>query len=121
MAYFYIIGTIFFTVYGQLVLKWRIVRYGALPEQFNEKIIFLSKLLLDPFILSGFISAFVASFFWMAAMTKFDLSYAYPIIVGGLAIVTSVSAIFLYNEPITLYKSLGLFLIVMGVFLLGAK
>ena len=43
MNYLYIVGTIFFTVYGQLVLKWRISGYGALPELFNEKIIFLFK------------------------------------------------------------------------------
>ena len=61
MAHLYIFGTIFFTVYGQLVIKWRIPNYGHLPEQTIEKIIFLLKLFLDPFILSGFVSAFVAS------------------------------------------------------------
>ena len=28
MGYLYIAGTVLFTVYGQLVLKWRIVNYG---------------------------------------------------------------------------------------------
>lgn len=41
-----------------------------------EKLIFLLK--LDPFILSSFCFGFVASLCWMAAMTKFELSYAYP-------------------------------------------
>lgn len=38
MGYIYIFGTIFFTVYGQLILKWRIVQYGALPETLADKI-----------------------------------------------------------------------------------
>jgi len=119
MGYFYIFGTIFFTVYGQLILKWRILNYGALPEPFSEKVIFLFKLLFDPWIFSGFFAAFIASFFWMAAMTKFDLSHAYPIIVGGLAIFTSLIAIVFLKEPLSLYKLLGIFFIVTGVYFVG--
>jgi multidrug transporter EmrE-like cation transporter len=115
-GYFYIAGTVLFTVYGQLILKWRIVNYGALPERFSEKIVFLFKLLLDPYIFSGFAAAFFASFFWMAVMTKFDLSHAYPIIVGGLAVVTSIVAIAFLKEPLSVYKVLGIFLIVAGVY-----
>jgi len=119
MGYTYIFGTVFFTVYGQLILKWRIVKYGALPEGFGEKIFFLIKLLFDPYIFSGFFAAFVASFFWMAAMTKFDVSHAYPIIVGGLAILTSMFAIIFLKESIGVYKVTGLLLIVAGVYILS--
>lgn len=63
MGYFYIFGTIFFTVYGQLILKWRINYVGSLPDGLYDKIIFLVKLLFDPWIFSGFFAAFVASFF----------------------------------------------------------
>ena len=106
-------------MYGQLVLKWRIGNYGALPDPLSEKIVFLLRLLADGYILSGFVAAFVASFFWMAAMTKFDLSHAYPIIVGGLAIVTSFFAILFLKESLTLFKISGLLLVVLGVYLLG--
>lgn len=100
-------------------MKWRIVQYGVLPENFVDKVIFLFKLLFDPFIFSGFVAAFIASFFWMAAMTKFDVSHAYPIIVGGLAVLTSVFAIIFLKEPFSFLKITGLFLIVAGVYLLG--
>lgn len=119
MGYLYISGTVLFTVYGQLVLKWRIVKYGALPDALSEKLIFLFKLLFDPFIFSGFFAAFIASFFWMAAMTKFDVSHAYPIIVGGLAVLTSVFAIIFLKESISFFKISGLFLVVAGVYLLS--
>lgn len=119
MGYFYIFGTIFFTVYGQIILKWRIVNYGALPEDSSAKIVFLFKLLFDPWIFSGFFAAFIASFFWMAAMTKFEVSHAYPIIVGGLAILTSVFAILFLKESLSILKVAGLLLIVIGVYLLS--
>lgn len=114
MGYFYIFGTIFFTVYGQLVLKWRISAVGSLPSEFIDKVLFLFKLLFDPFIFSGFLSAFIASFFWMAAMTKFELSYAYPFMSGAFVLVFILS-VFLFNEVITWQKILGLTLIILGI------
>lgn len=114
MGYLYIFGTIFFTVYGQIILKWRITKYGSLPEGLFDKMFFLVKLLLDPIILSGFLSAFVASLFWMAAMTKFDISYAYPFMSLSFMLVFLISVV-VFNEPITSYKVIGLLLIVAGI------
>lgn len=114
MGYLYIFGTILFTVYGQLILKWRIAKYGSLPDLFINKVIFLLKLLFDPYIFSGFASAFIASFFWMAVMTKFELSFAYPFMSGAFVLVFLFS-VFLFNEPVTWEKVLGLVLIVAGI------
>lgn len=118
MGYFYIFGTVCFTVYGQLILKWRIAEYGSLPEGFSEKIVFFSKVFIDPFILSSFASAFIASIFWMAAMTKFEVSYAYPIILSGLLLLTSLLGIYLLDESIHLRKIMGILLILFGVFIM---
>lgn len=114
MGYVYIWGTILFTVYGQLILKWRIARYGALPEESISKLLFVSRLLIDPFIISCFVSAFIASLFWMAAMTKFSLSYAYPFMSASFVIVFIFSVV-LFNDMITLSKIVGLALIVLGI------
>lgn len=114
MSYMYIAGTILLTVYGQLILKWRIVQYGSLPEAFAGKVWFLLKLFLDPFILSGFLSAFGASLFWMATMTKLDVSYAYPFMSGAFILVLIFSTVF-FNEPLTWQKLAGLLLIISGI------
>ncbi len=62
MGYYYIGGTILFTVYGQLILKWRMNGMGVVPEPFAEKFLFLFKCIFDPYIFSGFVAAFVACF-----------------------------------------------------------
>lgn len=116
MRYLYILGTILFTVYGQLILKWRIAAYGALPELMVEKIVFLLKLMTDGYILSGFAAAFVASLFWMAAMTKFELSFAYPFMSMSFVLVLAFSMLFL-KEPVAFYKLVGMAFIVLGVFI----
>lgn len=114
MGYVYIALTIIFTVYGQLVLKWRISLKGALPAPWDEKIIFLSRAFLDPWILSGLFMAFIASVAWMAAMTKLDLSHAYPFMSISFVLVLVLSALF-FNEPITWPKLAGLGFIVVGI------
>ncbi len=114
MGYFYILGTILFTVYGQLMLKWRIDKFGSLPKETFDKVLFLLRLLLDPLILSGFLSAFVASLFWMAAMTKFNISFAYPFMSLSFVLVFLFS-VFMFGEPMTSQKVIGLLLIVFGI------
>jgi len=111
--YLYIAATIVFTVYGQLILKWRIAHYGAMPDGGWEKLKFLVSLLFDPMIFSGFAAAFLASLAWMAAMTKFDLSHAYPFMSLNFAVVLLLSA-WLLSEPLTLQKTLGVGLIMLG-------
>jgi len=114
MGYLYIFATVFFTVYGQLVLKWRINDVGSLPDGILDKILFLFNLLFDPWIFSGFVSAFIASFFWMATMTKFEISYAYPFMSSAFVLVFLLS-VFLFQEQVTLYKVIGLIMIVAGI------
>ncbi len=114
MGYFYIFGCIVFTVYGQLILKWRLSLQGAMPDDLTPKLLFLAKAFLDPLILSGFAAAFVASLFWMAAMTKFDVSFAYPFMSLAFVAVLLLSSLF-FHEPVTLGKILGLVLICCGI------
>jgi multidrug transporter EmrE-like cation transporter len=116
LAYIYILGTIIFTIYSQIILKWRIVKYGHLPTESYAKLMFLLKLFFDPFIFSGFVSAFLASLCWMAAMTKFEISYAYPFMSAAFIGVLILSVL-LFNEPLTIHKILGLLLISLGIFI----
>lgn len=59
-SYAYIAGTILFTVYGQLVLKWRVGLVGAIPADWAGKLSFAGSLLVDPWVLSGLVGAFLA-------------------------------------------------------------
>lgn len=111
--YLYILATLGLTVYGQLILKWRIVQYGPLPAESVDKLKFLLGLLFDPAIFSGFAAAFLASLAWMAAMTKFDLSHAYPFMSLNFVVVLLLSGVLL-NESMNPAKWIGVFFIVLG-------
>jgi len=116
-GHFYIIGTIFFTVYGQLVIKWRMSSVNDLPDGVWSKIPHLIQLLMtDLFLISGFAAAFLAALCWMVAMTRFDVSYAYPFMSAAFILVLVFSAL-IFREPVTFYKVAGMVFIVLGIFL----
>jgi predicted lysophospholipase L1 biosynthesis ABC-type transport system permease subunit len=90
--YLYILATIAFTVYGQLILKWRITALGAMPADTWAKAKWLFLLIFDPAIISGLVAEFLATLAWMSAMTPFDLSQAYPYMSINYVIVLELSA-----------------------------
>jgi multidrug transporter EmrE-like cation transporter len=119
MNHLYILLTILFTVYGQIVIKWQVQLAGAFPQDNIEKLQYIIKLLLSPWVISSFICAFLAALSWMAAMTKLPLSYAYPFMSLAFVLVIFLSSIF-FKEPVTMNKFLGLAFIVLGI-IIGSK
>jgi multidrug transporter EmrE-like cation transporter len=113
-GFLYVALTVLFTVYGQLVLKWQVNLAGGMPENADGKILFLLRMLLNPWIISGFAAAFLASMAWMAAMTKFQLSFAYPFMSLNFVLVLVLSA-WLFHEPLTVLKVVGLGFIIVGI------
>lgn len=118
MGYLYISITILLTVYGQLVLKWRLNQVEELPADFVERIVFLVGLLFDPYIFSSFFSAFVASLSWMAALKFFDLSKAYPFMSLSYVCVLFLS-LWLFNESFSYAKVIGSLMIVGGIIIVS--
>lgn len=118
VGHLYVFLTIAFTVYGQLVLKWQMKGVGPLPEAGLQKLVFLLGLVLNPWILSGFAAAFLASLAWMAAMTRLDMSYAYPYMSLAFVIVVGAGALF-YGEPLTLGKGVGTVMVVCGLIVMA--
>ncbi|MDR0370256.1 MAG: EamA family transporter [Prevotellaceae bacterium] len=115
MRFLYIFATIVFTVYGQMILKWRIRKTGfSLPDTgFSDKLTALLRLVFDPLILSGLLSAFIASLFWMAAMSKFEITRAYPFMSISTVIIF-ILGVRVLGETFTTGKVLGLILIILG-------
>ena len=110
----YVLGSILCTVYGQIIVKWQVAKAGALPAAFSERIPFMARLIFNPWILSGIFAGFLALVCWLAAMTKFELSYAYPFMSLAFVLVLVLSA-FLFHEPLTVAKILGVLLIIAGI------
>jgi multidrug transporter EmrE-like cation transporter len=120
MAWVYVATTVVLTVYTQLIIKWQVLRHGALPASLRGKFDFFASLLLNPWVVSVIAAALVAALSWMAAMSRLPLSRSYPFLVG----LTFVFVVFLgaaiFNEAITVPKVAGAILIVLGL-IVGAR
>src|SRR5437879_1707449 len=106
MSYVYVATTIILTVYGQVIIKWQVLKAGSLPPLPTDKVIFLLKLLLNGWILSALAAALVAALAWMAAMTRMQLSQAYPLVSLSFVLVVLLSGIF-FGEPLGWNKWAG--------------
>ena len=116
MGYLYIATAIIAMTYGQLVVKWQMNMAGAMPPEISEKFFFLIKMFLNPWILSAALATLLTSMAWMAAMTKFELSFAYPFMGLTFVMVMLLSAVF-FQEPISWQKMGGVTLILAGIML----
>jgi multidrug transporter EmrE-like cation transporter len=119
ISHFYIFLTVLLTVYGQIVIKWQVILAGSFPISLSEKFFFLARLLINPWIISSFACAFLASLSWMVAMTKFPLTYAYPF-VSLTFVLTITCASLLFNEVITTSKFIGMSAIIAGI-IIGSR
>ncbi|MBA3960802.1 MAG: EamA family transporter [Chthoniobacterales bacterium] len=113
-GYAAILGTVLLTVFGQIVLKWQIAKAGVLPAGFAPKILFLVGQIWNPWILSGVGAGFLAFLCWMAALTKFELSYAYPFMSSSFLLVLILSSVF-FHEALTIPKVVGVALVMVGI------
>ena len=118
--YLFIAGTVALTVLGQLLLKWRMDQLGPLPGSFAGGLRFLLGLLVDPLVVASFVAAFGASLCWMAAMTRFELSYAYPFTSISFVLVLALS-VWLLGEALTVSKVIGIAMIVGGTLIASAR
>ena len=114
MSYVYVTGTLLFTVLGQLILKWELgrgIEHGVEPA---DRIAFLARLLVNPWVLAAIGAAFAAALCWMLALNRLPLSHAYPFMALSFVLVLLLSAL-LFGEPLTTLKVVGALLICVGV------
>lgn len=114
LGFVFIAATIVLTVYGQLMLKWQVNVLGARPSAFGEIVVFLWKMLTNPWVISGLAAAFGAGLAWMLAVSRLKLSYAYPFMSLTFPAVVLCSLLF-FKEPVRAGNAIGVGVIVLGV------
>lgn len=109
----YVAGTVLLTVYGQMIVKWRVDDHGS-PSESASRLRYIADLFTDPWVATALIAAAAAAGCWMLALTKLELSVAYPFVSLSFVLVLIGSAVF-FNETITLAKVIGIGLVLAGL------
>jgi len=99
---------------GQAILKMGADKLGNVFVSPQSLLHDIFRIVTNPQVLIAF-AFYAAGFFtWMKALTKEDLSYVYPM--ASLSYVIAMFfSYFLFKEPITLNKWIGIILIIGGV------
>jgi multidrug transporter EmrE-like cation transporter len=118
MAYICIFITIICTVAGQVMLKQATNSLGPIPGNFYDGAKFLINALLNVYIIGGFGLAFIASLTWIAAVSRLELSFAYPFTGLNFVLVLLLSAYF-FQEPLSWSRTLGVLAICGGIYLVS--
>ena len=118
MGYVFIALMLVLTLYGQLVIKWRVNFAGPMPAALPDQLHYVAGLVFSPWVLSGLIAAFLASICWIFALTKLELGRAYPFTALTLVLVM-VAGTLVFHEPMNAGKVAGTALIVAGVLVIA--
>lgn len=110
----YIAGMIVFTTYSQIVMRWKVGQAGALPDGVGGKAVFIAHLLTNPWVMSGIVATFLAGVAWMMALSKFELSYAYPF-TGLIYVLVMVLGFLFFDDSMSAGKMIGTCLVILGL------
>lgn len=111
--------SILFGSLGQLLLKLGAKKLGNLNLTGHTLLKEILQTITTPEIFSGLAFFSISCLLWIKVLTKFELSYAYPMVSLGYVGVAVLSYIFL-NESISLNKILGIGIIITGVVVINS-
>lgn len=111
----YILACVLMTVFGQIVIKWRVSTLKPVLENAQSSFHLVARAVFDPYIMVGLMAAFCAAGFWILALSRnLPLSYAYPFTSLSFVLIL-IASVSLFAEPLTLQKTLGVLLIMVGI------
>jgi len=118
MFYIYISIMLIATTSGQIALKYGISSMGEIPSNIKDGAIFILSALSKPLVIISLALAFIGSLAWISAISKADLSFAYPFSVLSYVFILLISSLIL-KEHIPLIRWIGVIIIGIGVFLVS--
>jgi drug/metabolite transporter (DMT)-like permease len=103
---------------GQIFLKHGMAQNGGAIEISSFlNLDQITSLFMNKYILLGFFNYGVASLFWLAVLSKLDVSKAYPFLSLGY-VLTALLATYYLNESMSAYRWMGILMMIIGVYFL---
>jgi multidrug transporter EmrE-like cation transporter len=99
---------------GQLTLKAAMNNLGGL----NLSLDALLRMATSPLLIFGFVIYAASTALWLLALTKADLSFAYPFL-SLTYIAVLVGGVLLFNEPLKIQRVISVIAIVIGVLIIA--
>ena len=118
IAITYILISVVASIIGQLLLKVGMNKLGSITLSASQFLSVSWKMATNPYVFIGLAIYLAGTVFWLAALSRVDLSYAYPF--ASLSyVVMLVASWMMFDEKITLGRLIGTVVIGIGVFLIS--
>jgi drug/metabolite transporter (DMT)-like permease len=118
IAVIYILISVMGGALGQILLKKGMSSMGPLTLSVEQAIPILWKMATNPYVVFGLGIYLLGTVFWLTALSRVDLSYAYPF--ASLSyVIMLIASWWLFDENITLLRVIGSVVIIIGVFLVS--
>jgi drug/metabolite transporter (DMT)-like permease len=118
LAIFYILVSVVAGAAGQVLLKKGMGSMGPLTLSIDQLGNILWRIGTNPYVVIGLAIYVGGTVFWLTALSRVDLSYAYPF--ASLSYVVMLIASWqLFDENITVLRLLGTLIVCVGVFIIS--
>jgi drug/metabolite transporter (DMT)-like permease len=114
----YILISVLGGAVGQILLKAGMNNIGEITLSLQAIFKLTWRMVTNPYVFIGLFVYFLSVIFWMAALSRVDLSYAYPFASVSYVIMFLASWLLLH-ETITPMRIIGTLVIGLGVFLIS--
>ena len=112
-----IFSAVILNVCGHLFLKAGMNKIGAIS--IDQLVSNFPKIFATPFVILGLLSYVSSVAMYMVVLSKLNVSYAYPLMMGLGYVLIVLFSWQIFAEPFSFFKWIGIALILVGVFLLG--
>jgi drug/metabolite transporter (DMT)-like permease len=117
-AIVYILISVLAGAVGQILLKKGMGSMGPLTLTLNQLGHVLWRIGTNPYVIIGLVIYVGGTVFWLTALSRVDLSYAYPF--ASLSYIVMLAASWLlFKEHITPLRLMGSLVVCLGVFLIS--
>jgi multidrug transporter EmrE-like cation transporter len=108
---------ILLNVCGHLFLKAGMNQLGAIS--LDQLVLSFGKIFSTPFVILGLFSYVSSVAMYMVVLSKIDISYAYPLMMGLGYVLIVLFSWQIFAESFTTFKWIGIVFVLIGVVLLG--
>jgi drug/metabolite transporter (DMT)-like permease len=118
LAIGYILISVLAGAVGQILLKKGMTLMGAITLSSSQILGVLWRMATNPYVVIGLIIYVCGTVFWLAALSRVDLSYAYPF--ASLSyVVMLIASWLLFHENVTPVRLGGTLIVALGVFVIS--
>ncbi|EKD71642.1 MAG: hypothetical protein ACD_46C00139G0010 [uncultured bacterium] len=103
---------------AQLMLKAGMTQIGHFEFSLTNAIPIGMKVMANPPIITGLFMYVISVGVWLLVLSRVQVSFAYPMLSIGY-IVNALAAYYIFGEPLTSVRMLGIFIIIAGVYLVA--